>query len=132
MESYVEFKKMNIKSGTCYYFDEIIKIEDFNFDNILINQKSCEKILFDDVSYKTLIGTKPLRHSFDSVKGFVRVYDGTMYLELFGPQKYDAIFNRIRYLISQNLGITCYIAWLCNNKSGFIQFFSFRKTIDFS
>ena len=37
MEKYDEFKKIDIKSGTCYYFDEIIKIEDLNFDNILIN-----------------------------------------------------------------------------------------------
>ena len=32
--------------------------------------------------------------------------DGTRYLELFGPEKYDAIFDRIRYLISQKSGIS--------------------------
>lgn len=98
-------KEIDTEKLTCSYFDYIIKIVEFDFNNTLLDEKSYENILIYTISYKTLIGTKPLRHSFDSVKGFVRVYDGTMYLELFGPQKYDAIFNRIRYLISQKLGI---------------------------
>ena len=52
-----------------------------------------------DVLYKTLIGAKPLRIMFDKVDGIVRDYNGTKYLVLFGPQKYYAIFNRIRYLV---------------------------------
>ena len=53
---------------------------------------------------------KPLRIRFDKVNGIVRVYDGTRYLVLFGPEKHDAIFNRIRYLISQKGGITYIIS----------------------
>ena len=34
-----EFKKVRIKNRMCYYFDDIIKLGDFNFDNILIDQK---------------------------------------------------------------------------------------------
>ena len=42
----------------------------------------------------------------DSIKdGFIRIYDGTRYLTLFGSEKY-AIYNRIRYLISLRSGIT--------------------------
>ena len=37
---------------------------------------------------------------------FIRVYDGTKYLELFGPKKYNTIYKRIRHLISQKSGIT--------------------------
>ena len=37
---------------------------------------------------------------------FIRVYDGTKYLELFGPEKYNTIYKRIRYLVSQKSGIT--------------------------
>ena len=33
-------KKVDIKNLTCYYFDDIIKIADFDFDNILLNEKS--------------------------------------------------------------------------------------------
>ena len=39
-----EFKKTCIKNGTCY-FDDIIKSEDIDFDNILMDGKSHENIL---------------------------------------------------------------------------------------
>ena len=58
-----------------------------------------------DISYKTLICARPLRIRFDKVDGFIRVYEWTRYLIFFGLEKYDAIYNRIRYLISQKLGI---------------------------
>ena len=32
-------KEINVKNSTCYYFDDIIKIEDFDFDNILLDEK---------------------------------------------------------------------------------------------
>ena len=35
-----EFQKVRIKNCTCYYFDSIIKFEDFYFGNILIDEKS--------------------------------------------------------------------------------------------
>ena len=47
-----------------------------------------------------MIGAKPLRIRFDKIDGFIRIYDGTRYLLLFGSEKYDVIDNRIRYLIS--------------------------------
>ena len=40
MESNNELKENVIKNRTCYYFDDIIKIENFNADNILIDQKT--------------------------------------------------------------------------------------------
>ena len=40
-----------------------------------------------DVLYKTLIGAKPLSIRFDKAHGFIRIYDGTKYLVLLGPEK---------------------------------------------
>ena len=34
-----EFKKLLIKNRTGYYFDDIIKLEGFDIDNFLIDQK---------------------------------------------------------------------------------------------
>ena len=100
-------EKINIKNRTCHYFDDIIKFEDFGLDNILIGEILIyESILVHNISYKTLIGTKPLRIRFDKTDGFIRVYDGTRYLVLFGAEKYDFIYNRIRYLIGVKSGIT--------------------------
>ena len=53
-----------------------------------------------------MIGAKPSCIKFDKIDGFITVYDGTRYLVLFGPQKHDAIYNRIRYLTSQESDIT--------------------------
>ena len=46
---------MRIKNRTFYYFDDIIKSEDFDLGNNLIDEKSYENIL---ISYKTLINSK--------------------------------------------------------------------------
>ena len=37
------------------------------------------------ISYKTLIDI------FDKIDGFIRIYDRTRYLALFGSEKYDTI-----------------------------------------
>ena len=64
-----ELKKIQIKNRTCYYFDDIINLEDFDFDNILIDKKSHENILIYDISYKTLIDPKPFHIRFDKING---------------------------------------------------------------
>ena len=38
-----ELKETDIKNRTCYYFDDIIKLEDLDFDDILIDQKLIPK-----------------------------------------------------------------------------------------
>ena len=48
-------KEIDIKNCTCYYFDDIIKIEEFDFDNILLDEEPYRNILIYDISYKTLM-----------------------------------------------------------------------------
>ena len=67
-----ELKKVCIKNCACYYFDDIIKLEDFDLDNILID--------------KTSIGSKPLYMRFDKIHRFIRIFDGTRHLTLFGSE----------------------------------------------
>ena len=81
-------------------------MEDFDLDNILIDEESYKIILVYDILYKTLIGGKPLRSRFDKIDTFIRVYNENRYLILFGDEKYDFIYNRIRYLIGVKSGIT--------------------------
>ena len=59
-----------------------------------------------NILYKTLTDSKPLRIIFDKIDGIIRIYDGPRYLTLLGSEKYDAIYNKIRYLISLKYGIT--------------------------
>ena len=44
MKSNYEFQEIDLKKRTCYYFDDIIKIEDFGFGNILIDEKSYKNV----------------------------------------------------------------------------------------
>ena len=69
MESNYKLKEIDIKNRTCYYLDDIIKIQDFDIDNILIDEKSYQNILvynksltgtFGSISYKSLIDSKTL------------------------------------------------------------------------
>ena len=68
-----EFKKVRIKNRTCYYFD---------YNSILIDKKSHKNILIYDISYKTLIASKPLRIRLNKMDGFIRIYDGNESLNL--------------------------------------------------
>ena len=74
-----QIKKVCVKNRTCYYFDDIIKLEHFDLDNILIDEKLQDNILIYDISYKTLISSKPLRIKFDKIDRFIGIYDGTRY-----------------------------------------------------
>ena len=65
-----------------------------------------------EISYKNLIGWKPFRIRFNQIAVFIRIYDGTRYLLLFGLEKYDDIYNRIRYLISQNVVSHMIFLWI--------------------
>ena len=66
-----KLKKVCIKNRTYCYFDDIIKLEDFDIDNILIDGKSHKNTLIYDISYQTLIGSKPLRIRFNKIDGFI-------------------------------------------------------------
>ena len=76
---------------------------------MLFDEKSYKNILVYGISYRTLIGEKPLCIRFDNVDGLIRVYHGTRYLVLFNPEKY-AIYHRIRYFKGQKIGVTYVIS----------------------
>ena len=65
-----------------------------------MDEKSYENILLNKISYKSLIDSKPLRVRFDKIGRIVKIYDGSRYLVLFTPERYDEISDRISYLIS--------------------------------
>ena len=57
--------------------------------------------MINDISYKALLGSDLTHIRFDEIDGFIRV--GIMFLVLFDPEKYDTIYNRIRYLVSKKV-----------------------------
>ena len=52
------------------------------------------------------MGGKLIPIWFNKVNEFIRVYDGTRYLVLFGGEQFDLIYNRIRQLIGVKSSIT--------------------------
>ena len=122
-----------MKNHKCYYFDDIITFEDFYFDNILLDKKSCKNILIDDILYKTLISAKTLGLRFNKIDGFITVFDASRYLVLFSPEKYDATYDRIRYLIGLESDITeVLFSQLCKNQIWSLWFLASRKNVDFT
>ena len=84
-----------------------MRVIDIDFSNILSKKKTksyktYENILIDDISYKTFMVSKPLRIRLDEIDGFINISDGIRYLVLLGSGLNNAIYNRIRYLISEN------------------------------
>ena len=59
MESNDELKEIDIKDRMCYYFYDIIKIEDFDFGNILKDEKSCENLVYN-ILFKNLVSSKTI------------------------------------------------------------------------
>ena len=45
-----EFEKTNIKHCLCYHFDDKTKFEEFEFDNIILDEKLFENILIYEIS----------------------------------------------------------------------------------
>ena len=110
MESNDELIEINITNCTCYYFDDIIKVGDFDCNNNLFDEKSYddlyENILIYDILCKTLMSEKPLRIRFNKVDGFIKIYDANGYLVLFRPERYYTIYDKIKCLISIKSGFT--------------------------
>ena len=102
-----ELKEIGIKNCTCYYFDDMIRDMDIDFENILFDEKSYKNryvnILIYYISYETFMGAKRLRIRFDKINEFIKIYDGIRYLVLYDYKRYNAIYDRIKYLISEKV-----------------------------
>ena len=96
--------------------DDVSKSEDFDINSILIDEKSRENILTDDISYEILNGSKPLQIRFNKIGGFIKTFDETRYLTLLDPEKNDAPYDRIRYSIRLKVAYHIFFSLFCKNK----------------
>ena len=118
------------KTYLLIFFYDIIKLEDFDLDNILIDQNHIK--IFWYITFH-LFSPKPLRIRFDKIYGFIRIYDATRYLISLGPEKFDVSYNRLRYLISLKSGITCIFSHYYRKiKIDSYDSFPIEKKIDFA
>ena len=101
MSSNNELKEFSFESCTFYYFDDIMRVVDINFDNILLDEKSYQNSYENT---KIFQGEIPLHIRLNKVDGFIKTYHGTRYLVLFDSGWYDANSYLIRCLISKKSG----------------------------
>ena len=69
-------------------------------------RKVCIKSRMSYILYETLSEAKAFRIRINKIDGFIRTYDGIRYLVLLGPERYNVIYNIIRYLMSLKSTIT--------------------------
>ena len=62
---YEQLQTNKQKLLSVYHFNDIIKTDDFDLDNILIDIKSYENVLVYNISYKSLISSKLFWIGFD-------------------------------------------------------------------
>ena len=67
----------------CCYCDIIMRVRDIDSSDILLDEKWYENILIYKISSKTFMSAKALRIRFDKIDGFIKIYSGIIYLEIF-------------------------------------------------
>ena len=81
-------KDINIKNHTCYFFNDIINIKDFDPNNIKIDEKSNKNIIIYYIGYVTLkkdlkiYKVNPLYLMFNKMNGCFEEINGNKYLTL--------------------------------------------------
>ena len=66
MESKSELKGIDIKNCWCYYFHYVMRVRDFDFNNVLLDEKLYKNILIYDISCKIFMGAA--HYVFGSIK----------------------------------------------------------------
>ena len=104
-------KAINIKNHTCYFFDDIINIKDFDPKNIKIDEKSQKNIPFYYIAYVTIKDSKYVKinsvnHLYlmlNNLNGYFKETNGNKYLTLFPTneskeemKKYGELWIKIR------------------------------------
>ena len=64
------------------------------------------------ILYKIFIVPKPLHVRFNKADRLIRIYDESRYLAFLGFDKYDAIYNGIRHLVTLKSSATCFFSLL--------------------
>ena len=75
----VKIKENDIKNHMCYYFHDIIKSIDIDFNDFLLDEKFYKENY--GISYKTSTGANPFRIRYNEIDGFIRIQDRIKYFK---------------------------------------------------
>ena len=93
-----------------------------------MDEKSHKNILIYDILYGTLIVPKPLQIRFDKIDGFIRVFDGTRYLTLFGSENMKLFTTELDASLKSSI---IFFITILRKVDSYDSFFTYRKKIDF-
>ena len=106
----MEENGIQINGGITINVDVSVKnvmyVKKIIFRIALLYKEKYENILIYGISYKPLMGAKPMHIRFNKIDEFIKVYDGIRYLVIFDYWWCDEIYNRIRFLKRKKRGIT--------------------------
>ena len=68
---------MNFRNRTCYYFDDIMKVQAINVDNILLDENN----LVYNILCKESIDSYSFCIWFDKIDGVIKICNEVRYLE---------------------------------------------------
>ena len=72
-----ELIEVDIRNCKCYFFDDMISINDFNSENIKKDNKSFKDILIYYTGYETSDGVEPLYVDFNKINEFIEDDNGS-------------------------------------------------------
>ena len=116
-------KQINIKSGTYYFYSDIIDLKNFKSNLLKIDKKSYKNIGVQNIGYitikriddcKNISSVNPLYLHTDHANGYIKEKNGNKYLvfdsvhenkELL--KKYNDVFNGIRHKIKEVNSVEC-------------------------
>ena len=85
--------------------------------------------MFYDILYRTLFGSKPLQISFDEVDGFIRVYDGIIYLALFVLENMMSFVIELDILLTKKVLLHMYFLIIMQKLKFSYDSLSLEKTL---
>ena len=102
-------KDIDIKNCTYYFFDDIIKLKNFDSSNIKIDEESYKNILIYYIGYVTIKDSKyikinsvnPLYLIFNKVNGYFEEINGSKYLMLVPTNESKEIIKKFEKLRSK-------------------------------
>lgn len=84
-----KLKKINIKNRTCYYLHDLRKINDLDFKNIAVDEKSDIDIYIYYLRYKIPYSTNNLSIIFIKTNACIKDFYGLKYLTLLPTDEKD-------------------------------------------
>ena len=85
-------KQINIKNRTCYFYNDIIDLENFDSRLLKLDKKSYKDISIHNIGYITILKIANCKNTYSMNPLYLRITHASGYIEEISENKY-LIFN---------------------------------------